>query len=365
MIARGRHRAAVERALEDVECDPGVEHSRKRCRAGAERLCCSALISREVIAQLAPTELDNLRSSRYRADDQAIVLAALEEGDRERVVGMYDFLRELNAIVVAEENLDDPAALLEFVERRQVGEVVHRIQRIGATTTDEHVAEVLHDIRGGALSVLFVQLSRLGRIPYRSDLARSLGIITRDHMKMMRNVTMDLDPAARERDLAFREHSLGDLAGAFREFTARFGEERVVVEVDCPVDAIIAESCVECGAIDRVAYNLLNNAARHAERPTITAWLTRFEKDLRVAIANVVSPAQRAALAERLTADPTSLFGTFTTTDSGYGLRIVAELVGHAYGIGSITPLTAGGYVGAKLIDDSFVAWFHWPLSDV
>jgi hypothetical protein len=108
-----------------------------------------------------------------------------------------------------------------------------------------------------------------------------------------------------------------------------------------------------------------NNAARHAERPTITAWLTRFEKDLRVAIANVVSPAQRAALAERLTADPTSLFGTFTTTDSGYGLRIVAELVGHAYGIGSITPLTAGGYVGAKLIDDSFVAWFHWPLSDV
>lgn len=323
------------------------------------------MISRETILQLAPTELDNLRSSRYRADDQAIGLAALAPRDRELVVSMYDFLRELNGIVDLAENLDDPSALLEFVERRQVGELVHRIRRIGASTTDEHVAGVLHDIRGGALSVLFVQLSRLGRIPYRSDLARSLGIITRDHMKMMRNVTKDLDPKARERDLAFREHSLGDLAGAFREFTARVGEERVVVDVDCPLDAIIAESCVECGAIDRVAYNLLNNAARHAERPNITAWLIRFEKDLRVAIANVVSPAQRAVVEHSLAADPASLFGTFTTTRSGYGLRIVAELVGHAYGIVNIKPLTTGRYVGAKIVDDSFVAWFHWPLSDV
>jgi hypothetical protein len=53
---------------------------------------------------------------------------------------------------------------------------------------------------------------------------------------------------------------LGELARALRELTATVADERVLVEVDCPEDRVIAESCVECAAIDRIAYNLLNNA---------------------------------------------------------------------------------------------------------
>jgi hypothetical protein len=45
------------------------------------------------------------------------------------------------------------------------------------------------------------------------------------------------------------------------------------------------------------------------------------------------------------------------------GLRIVSELVGRAYGVPSTEAMTKGGYVGAKIVDDGFVGWFHWPLS--
>jgi hypothetical protein len=40
----------------------------------------------------------------------------------------------------------------------------------------------------------------------------------------------------------------------------------------------------------------------------------------------------------------------------------VADLVSRAYGV-EPNRLTGGHYVGAKLVDDEFVTWFHWPLS--
>jgi hypothetical protein len=277
-------------------------------------------ITREMISQLATAELENFRSSRYRADDLAIGLDSLGAADRELLVWMYETLRELEGVVTGGQVLTDPAPLVAFVERHDVGELVARVRRIGAQAgNDEHLAAIFHDIRGGALSALITQLSRVGR---------------------------------------------GDLARAFREFAAQVGDERVVVEVDCQHDAVIAESCVELGAIDRVAYNLLNNAVRHTQRPTIDVWLLRLEKDLCIAFANTVSAAQRDMLAARMAEDPAVLFGDFTTTDSGYGLRIVAELVGHAYGVPSVQRLAANGYVGAKIVGDSFVTWFHWPTSD-
>ena len=322
-------------------------------------------LSLETISLLAPSPLENCRSTRYRADEQAIGLSALSPPDRPVVVAIYEMLVELHAIVGGDAGLDDPAPLLEFVERHEIGELVQRVRRLGAEQqADAHLAEAIHDIRGGALTALVVHLLRLGRVRYRSDVARTLFIATRDHMKMMRNVVLDLDPVARERDLAFRPHSLGELARALREFTATAaGNEAVVVDVACTAEGIIAESCVECAAIDRVAYNLLNNAARYADRPTISVWLLTMKSDLRVAIANSISGEQRGIVSEQLAESASSLFGSFTSSGSGYGLRIVSELVGRAYGVASIETLVTAGYVGAKVEGDTFVTWFHWPLA--
>ena len=249
-------------------------------------------ISLEAISQLAPTALANHRADRYRADEQAVELSAFGTGDAAVIGSLYAMLAELAGIVGGDHDLADPAPLLGFVERHEVLEFVHRLRRLGADHREgNHLAEALHDIRGGAMTALFVQLSRLGRVPYRAEMARALSIYTRDHMKMMRNVVRDLDAAARARDLGLLPHSLGDLARALREFTGVVGEEPVFVEVVCTAEGVVAESCVECAAIDRIAYNLLNNAVRYADRPAISAWLLMLESDLRVVVANSISAA--------------------------------------------------------------------------
>ncbi len=317
----------------------------------------------ETIAGLAPNKLENHRATRYRADEQALELSAFGARNGPVVVSLYEFLSELAGIVGSDQDLEEPAPLLAFVARHDVGDLVQRLRRLRADSEGDQLAEALHDIRGGAMTALLVQLSRLGRVPHRAEMARALSIYTRDHMKMMRNVVSDLDEAGRARDLALLPHSLGDLARALREFTATVGEQQVVVDVSCPAGAVIADSCVECAAIDRVAYNFLNNAARYADRPRIALWLVVLESDLRVAVVNSVSVAQRDVLVELLANDPNALFGSFTTSGSGHGLRIVSELVGRAYGVPSTEALIKGGYVGAKVVEDGFVGWFHWPLS--
>ena len=338
----------------------GREAEAERDRSAYKR---GVQISLETIAKLAPTKLDNHRSTRYRADEQAIELGAFGAGNSPVIVSLYEFLSELAGLVGSDRDLEDASPLTAFVARHDVSELIHRLRRLRVDGEGDQLAEALHDIRGGAMTALFVQLSRLARVPYRAEMARALAIYARDHMKMMRNVVSDLDAAARARDLALLPHSLEDLARAIGEFTATVGEQEVVVDVSCTAGAVIADSCVECSAIDRVAYNFLNNAARHADRPTISAWLLVHEKDLRIAVANPVSAAQREVLVELLAKEPNALFGSFTTSGSGYGLRIVRELVGRAYGVVSTEALTEGGYVGAKVVEDAFVGWFHWPLS--
>lgn len=323
-------------------------------------------ISRETVLDLAPRELEMMRGSRYRADEQAIALAALPVEDQPVIVSIYEMLEELGQLVADTDTLVDATPIIDFTVRREVSKLLHIVRRLGASVPADavHLAEALHDIRGGALTTLFVQLARIGKLPWRDELARGLAIATRDQMKMMRNVIRDIDPVLRERDLAFLPHSLFDVARAVREFRGTVAEQPVEVAVDCPTDGVIADSCVEVSAVDRVTYNLLNNAVRYADQPRIHAWLLLLEGDLRVAIANAISPQQHATIAEVLGSSTSSLFGTFTTSGSGYGLRIVSELVGRAYGVASVDALVAKGYIGAKLEGgDTFVTWFHWPLS--
>lgn len=293
-----------------------------------------------------------------------MALDSFPNEDREIIAALYAILCELEGLLGKEGALDDPAPLVSFVSRHPISDLVHRVQRVGAQSRgDARLAEAVHDIRGGALSAMFVLLARVGRARFETATARAIFIMVRDHMKMMRNLVLDLDAAARERDLSFLPHSLGDLASALREFTASVDGQPVAVEVECSDQRVIAESCVECSAIDRVAYNLMNNAARYTAQPAIHAWLVTSATDLRVVIANSTSVERRAVVAAVLDDDAASLFGSFTTSGSGYGLRIVSELVSRAYGVARTDTLLQHGYVGARIIEENFVTWFHWPLA--
>jgi signal transduction histidine kinase len=214
-----------------------------------------------------------------------------------------------------------------------------------------------------------LQISRIGPRSFRPAWVRSLAFLVRDHRKMMRGLVADLDPTARARDLEMIPHGLTTLIEALREFPAQVGGHRLDVDVDVdvtvdgPLDPTIAESCVEAGAIDRIAYNLLNNAVRHAEPPKVSVSFLRAGDDLRVVVQNRVAAADRAQLEAALATDPAALFGSFSTTGSGQGLQIVTYLVGSAYGVPDAAELVAGGYIGAHVRGDLFSTWFHWPLS--
>ncbi len=327
-------------------------------------------LSAEQIATLAPRAFENQRATRYRADEQAIPAAALIAEELDTVLGLYGVLGEIEEAACREEQRQGEGAesLQACLARHDLDRLLGRIRRLGATSGgDARLASAIHDIRGGALTTLFVHLAWFARAPQRLDTRRALCVAARDHRKMMRNVLLDLDPEARARDLAYVPHSLDELARALREFSGRIHDEPVAVDVDVDTggDApvVIAESCVECAAIDRVAYNLLNNAVRHADRSPISVWLQTLEHDLRVTVANAIAPEQRSALEVTLAERPAALYGSFTTTGSGHGLGIVADLVGRAYGLTATASLVEGGYVGARVVEDTFVTWFHWPLA--
>jgi signal transduction histidine kinase len=318
-------------------------------------------LSWETVRALAPSSLENQRVQRYHADEQALALDAFPETDRPVLVETYAALGALEALVAQE--LVDPEPLLALLAERDFDGLFRRIRTLGASRPSERVAAALHDVRGGALTALFVHLARVGRAASLPEVGRALFIAARDHRKVMRNVVLDLDPAARARDLATKPHSLADLARAIGEFSGGPDEARIRVEVTSEADGVVAESCVECAAVDRVAYNLLNNAARHAADPVVEAWLAKGSTDLRVVVANGLADADRAALEPIVGVDPARLFSGFSTTGSGHGLRIVSELVGQAYGVASVATLVREGYVGATTLEETFVAWFHWPLS--
>ena len=317
-------------------------------------------IRREQIASLAQPSLPNQRTSRYRGEEQAVELEALPESDRALVRHLYETLQELASIV---SGVADLPALHAFSSRDDVADLVHRLRRLGERVDDDVLAAAVHDIRGGALTALFLQLARARRAVPSDDLGRSLAIMARDHLKMMRSVVKDLDPDRRVRDLALRPHSLQELGQALREFTAEVGGERVSIDLECDTAVDVTESCVECAAVDRAAYNLLNNAVRHTDRADVGVWLLTLGTDLRVAFANHVSAERRAQLEALLETDPAVLFGAYSSTGSGYGLRIVSDLVGRAYGVPSLGTLTSHGYIGVKLAGEYVISWFHWPLA--
>ncbi|MBL9023885.1 MAG: HAMP domain-containing histidine kinase [Myxococcales bacterium] len=292
-------------------------------------------------------------------------LAVFDPEDRATVVALYAFLGEVLRVASSDEALRGPQPLLEMTETHGLADLVDRVKKLGRAPQGSAPKDVIHDIRGGAFNALFLQISRVRSGSFRRAWIASIAFLARDHRKMMRSLVADLDPEARARDLETIPHRLTTLVEALREFPAEVGGRRLDVDVtvDGPLDPTIAESCVECGAIDRIAYNLLNNAVRHAEPPRVWVSFLSVGDDLRVIVQNRVSSADRAALEATLSPDASVLFGAFSTTGSGQGLQIVTHLVGSAYGVPDSGELLRGGYVGAQLRGGLFTTWFHWPLS--
>ena len=324
-------------------------------------------VSSADLLALAPTVLRNARVRRYHGDNLAISMTAFAASDQALIRTIYRFLQELFASLQG----NDPErqrVFQSFLDRQNITQFIREVQKLGADSYGANptslLAQTIHDVRGGGLTPLLSQLElwALGvHSPGRCD---SLYFLTRDHLKIMRNALLGLDDAKRNEDLEIKIHGTDFIVEKWDGTLLEFGKREVRLEVDCPQPVAISECCVEFGALDRILYNLLNNACRHAAGGSIQLALFPVPDEhgpvLRFVLLNALADEDRAHLRSM---DLQTLFQSgVSTTGSGYGLHVAAEFVAHAFGLSSPEEAVAGRYLGVELLGEQFAIWFHWPI---
>lgn len=315
---------------------------------------------------LAPVDLTGRRVLRYHGDDQAVRIECFTAADRRVLQRVYDFVQGLFEIARGDRTTC-LAALGAIVARQDFATLFDEVANFGISSYAQNpstlLAEVIHDIRGGGLTALLGNLELWQRTKKDPTIYETLFFLTRDHLKIMRNGVHGLDDVQRQLDFHLKLHDTDLIVEKWNQLHLLIANEQISLEAECPRPVPIAECCVEFGAIDRILYNLLNNAARHTADHRVKLILFPVPGDdgpnLRFVMRNALRDADRACLQGR---DLRALFAPgYSTTGSGLGLAVACEFVANAYGL---TPREAvdEGYLGARLLDEDFVIWFHWPI---
>jgi len=328
----------------------------------------------KVLFALAPSNIPSYRSLRYDGGDMSADLDAFPQADHALLSEMYAVLTSTFTLLREHEQAPQPEIVAElrrlYDERWQ--DLLGRVRVLGADIpAQEHsarIGQIVHDLKGGAFQALSInlQLVKLGLVG--ADELHRMFFLARDQLKIMRNALPMIDLAAAARDAQQRLHAIELLVEKWERSHYRLGDQGVTIEVDCRYSGAIAERCLEFSALDRVLYNLINNATNHTSDGRVELIILPIPADaphqLRLIVANSVTPAQQHRLANRFPNGPGALFfGGYTTGGSGLGLRICADFICNAYGLGGVEQGLAEGHFGAALHDERFLAWVHWPLA--
>lgn len=322
-------------------------------------------LSEPFLADLAPAPLANWRQKRSRGDERTIGLTQLGANVSETVRQLYETLGGLEASPT-NDSARPPPRPAPAASRATGADLIALARRLGREESPvQEVNKVLHDVRSGALTALVAALDRAAEMAVPGGVSRYVALLARDQRKLMRATIADLDPERRQRDLELRLHSVARLLDPVRALGSS-EEGSVAVSLDCRFEGALTTCCAELGTLERVFYNLLNNATRHGSGGAIGLWLLPEPAvdphDLRVVIANAIVDDRRDVLVTRFGGPWLPAERESSASGAGLGLRICAELVADAYGLFSTADCVRGGYVGARPSDDIFVAWFHWPV---
>ena len=221
---------------------------------------------------------------------------------------------------------------------------------------------MLHDIRGGGLTALVgtAGLATLG--PLDDELLVTCGRVARDHCKIVRSALSDLDPPRRRHDEQLNVHAIDKFVTTWDGATVREYGREVAVAVNCTYRGGVAASCLENAAVDRVLYNHINNAARFTSDGRVVLSIFGVgDRLVRWVVSNALAADQREWLAAAADGDLNRLYtGGISCGGRGIGLSSCRDFVAAAFGLPSGQAVT-GGYLGARLTEDEYRAWFHWP----
>ena len=343
----------------------------------------------ESFLTLAPWSLPNYRHLRYLGDDLCVSLDRLAARDQTLIRSLYEVLTEL-LYLIADTSNDDAQKWRSvglWMERHDLDTIIDDARVIGHDSYDhaasEELAKAMHDVRGGALSALLGRLQLFTRCPYTTEYLNSLFVLTRDHLKIMRNTLVGLDDARRDGDRKPKAHAMRLMLEKWHESVVgpQSQTRSVQMFIDCRYEGPLTECCLESAAIDRIFYNLAANACRYAADGRLEMTIFPLagsppEGCLRFVLSNAVSEGdvtRLRALAPPDGADNAggnarpNLHALFepevSSTGSGFGLTVVADFVANAFGLRDRAQALRERYVGAILDGRTFRAWFHWPMA--
>jgi hypothetical protein len=324
------------------------------------------------VEKLAPLELRNYREDRFRGDSSRSHLSEYADEDRQILLRIYQSLQSVfQELLQGHQDHDHICRVL--TERDPQRELVAGdTRRLGTATLEtnpsRHLEQVIHDVRGGALQSLLIRWELYASFPDTSAGISAVFFLLRDHLKIMRNCVADLDAKRFADDSARKDHGTDLLLEKWTSADFYGSSIPAQIEFDCRYEGTLCESCLEFSTLDRIIYNLLNNAARNSNNRLVQFHILPMPKreaaeNLRFVIANHVSGEHAAKLAAAVP-DLGQLFrGGFTTGGHGVGMSIVADFCTQAFGIYDDETARKDGYYGARWIQNTFVAWFHWPIA--
>ncbi len=338
---------------------------------------------------LAPLHLPNCRASRSCSDSLCISLDQLAGRDQQILRHLYASLTEfLRALT--DQSTDDAGkwdAVSRWIGQHDLDALIDQVTELGTASRalgeDEARAKAIHDLRGGALSALLGRLQLLDRLTRDENQLKVLFVLTRDHLKIMRSALLGLDDPRRDADRRPKSHDVSLALDKWQDTVVgpHWAEKPIRLHVDCRHEGALTECCLESAAIDRIFYNLVNNASRHSVSHRLDLAIFPVPaapgESLRFVLSNDVGAGDAASLgtlAQAGGADRVdqgthqSLWALFepevTSTGSGFGLTVVADFVADAFGLPNRRAALRERYVGAILDRNVFRVWFHWPVAN-
>ena len=337
----------------------------------------------DFLLRLAPPGLPYKRATRYGGDTICARLEEFAPEDQAITRRSYEFLLRFLALVAPYPVDETKWIAIETLARQdEINETVSSMQRLGDATRREFpthtaAAKAIHDMRGGGLSALLGRLQLISLSLERSASStrppgelNAFFILARDHLKITRNAIIGLDDEKRDGDRASKFHHIDTVVEKWQNVLPGVFTRGLPVRVNSRFSGNMSECCLESAAIDRICYNLVNNACRHCSDGPIQMDILLLPGEphghLRFVISNPVTSEDAARLAQVTGGDTSRLFHEgVSTTGSGLGLGIVTDFVVQAFGLENNAEALAQKYLGARLHDNRFYAWFHWPAARV
>lgn len=321
------------------------------------------------MAEGLPTPRVPVPERRFSPEAFEVHLSDFSAEDQRRLRDLYQFAQGAYTDWLADDDRD-PTAALERIRATDLAGLRLETSRLGSGTDSEaRLRPIIHDVRSGTVAA-FLSLAELlleadEPAAQQIDYLQQLIWLVRDEAKIMRATIVDIDSALRDDDLEDKPHGVADLVRKWNgmQYTAGTASAQVTVHDELG-DTALASRCLEAATIDRIAYNLLNNAVRFSADGAVGIHLDPVGDAIgRITVENRPTEEEVAWLKPRLATDPLMLFRPEVTHGgTGIGLVACAELVGAAF---QLTPSQAvrERVIGYTLTEGRFLAWFCWPVA--